>query len=372
MPSTYDAEYHLGLVADDPSAASENVSRFNDACEAMWHNGSYPFEGGLAPGPILKPIQFSAKEFFFDDTLIGSRRLGSRIFGSGGRSYGLPAEFYTNSDGYGGAITRFTRTTGETGTSMMRVRGSGMAIENISFRGRVFSSGSGAPDDPGSLPTGQTNTSICLEIEPYPSPSSSAYMIRDCSFDDFDIGICCRRFYYNGDGSTTDREDNADTSYVSGCIFNRCGTVFRSENVNSMCWRFSDTSLNGLDMLVLDVDRGGMYVMDGLWCQIYRDLTLLKVAEYSQNNAYITINNFRWDHLVLDPLGKFCAFKYAGPTDAVWFRHWTVRIQGLLGNPFSGMWDMSKVIDMPATDDAFPYEDILLDIRASMTIGPAL
>ena len=93
---SYDAEADLGLIAenDSPAVAARNTQLLNAALDAQWSGGKFRFTNNTA-GPILYPIQASAKEFFFAGTIQTSKRLGGSLTGSGGRSYPITAEHYS-------------------------------------------------------------------------------------------------------------------------------------------------------------------------------------------------------------------------------------------------------------------------------------
>ena len=82
----YDAESDLGLVPydPDPEVAEQNAEQLNAALAAQWRGGEFQFRDGTQ-GPILQPITFSAKTFYFAGEIRTTRRGGHTLIGGGGR-----------------------------------------------------------------------------------------------------------------------------------------------------------------------------------------------------------------------------------------------------------------------------------------------
>lgn len=234
----YDAEADIGLVAYDDSdaVAAQNTSLLNAALDAMWRSGSFAFQTGPA-GPILKPIFFDGKEFFFKGTIKGNKRIGGALHGFGARGYLMWSVSDTPGWPQGGARTIFTRIDGENATvydetvggvtmdwhaddgAILRLCGNGLRVSGIEFRGRPYlgpSAGDSAPYGPndaswGGTPPYRTKTPVGIEVEGSAWLSTGDHMLRDCSITECVVGICCRRGWYpaNGQGTLTTWTSNS-------------------------------------------------------------------------------------------------------------------------------------------------------------------
>jgi hypothetical protein len=156
-----DAEYHLGLVADSKDAAAENLLRLNAALAACHPSGDFDAElvarglpqSGRVSGPILVPITFSAKAFFFKgqngarSQIIFPEKTGTVLLGVGGGGSPLGEGNFNGAAGdLGGQVTRLYRLDPETGDtthpfengSFVVLSGNGAHISGIQFNGRYL------------------------------------------------------------------------------------------------------------------------------------------------------------------------------------------------------------------------------------------
>lgn len=127
----YDAEYHIGLVADDASDATATANRvkLNAAMAAAWPGGSYAFSHGT-PGPILKPITFAGKNFYFKGRLQTGLHTGLMLIGTGAGTV------LGQGDAQAGQRTCFIRIDADPDDFVILLRYNGVSMENILCFGR--------------------------------------------------------------------------------------------------------------------------------------------------------------------------------------------------------------------------------------------
>jgi hypothetical protein len=357
---SYDAEDDIGLVAEDasPVVAARNTKLLSAAFAAQWKGGQFRFRDGKT-GPILRPITAAGKEFYFAGTIQTAAKAGGLLIGAGGRVPIFASNHY-RADASGGMVTRFTRIDGQAGGALLRICGPGFTVRGIEFRGRRYDfdpTGEG-PEGKKSLPQGTSRTPIGIEIEGRTSPPTGWTYISDCAFTEFDHGICARAGHYQGDKFVA-HENHADTSVVERVLFSGCGSCFRSENEQSVCWSFRDITVHGHgpEVVVFDLKVGGI-TADGVWI-CHPRTTLVQVRDfYSQNANRIDLTNVKWDRA---GEGYYRIFRYSGPEQPHFdlaHAKWAVRITGHLSP--SDQRDTTKLFDVP---QRFPLDGVLLDVE---------
>jgi hypothetical protein len=354
----YDAEFDIGLVAENPAAAQANTERLTAALEAQWSGGAFKFKAGRL-GPVLFPIRASAKEFFFAGTIETSTRIGGALYGFGSRGYAMTSGHYSPTGTLGGATTRFTRLDGEKGGAIIRLRGAGFILEGIELRGRPY-----LDDQTGEGPKTGTKTPVGVEVEGRAFPATGEHVIRNCAITDCNVGICARAGYYKA-GKFERDENHADNSIVDGVLFYAVESCFRSENQQAVVWSFRDIDVRGWggaganDTVVCDIVRGGNIAIHGLSLNQGRT-TIFKVHDYSPNNCRLVCNDLRWDTFY-GPAIYLTLFHYDGPVypDMSWI-HWSVRISGHIANAkIKPQYDASKLLQVPSK---LPLDDFKLDV----------
>ncbi|MEX2316327.1 MAG: hypothetical protein WD669_04185 [Pirellulales bacterium] len=289
---SFDAEFHIGLVAEDsdPEIAAENTEKLNDALDAMWPAGVFTFAHG-APGPVLLPISFAAKEFYFAGELKTATRNGGALIGGGGFGYPLGsgefgASFPLNT---GGAITRFTRIDSDesAGGALLRLRGAGFRIDRIQFNGQPL---------PGNIHsgTGELNQYGIL-LEGRDSPPTGKHVIGQ-------IGItgCSKAIAflagYDDEGGFVSTETHADQSHWQDVFVHGCRTAVWSNNQQAVWHHFGKlvvgATANVEPETILDVERGGLWKIDMLAVGPF-PTTVLRVKDFSPNASRFDIHIFR-------------------------------------------------------------------------------
>lgn len=379
----YDAEYHIGLIADSTNAAivRQNVTRWNAANEAMHTNGNFAFPHGITAGPVLKPIRFAAKEFFTAGTVIFPPRAGGAVYGAGGRSYELPSDQFTSPTGMGGARTQITRVDGDKTTngktSVIRLCGSGVKFEGFSVFGRRYAMDNTGEGPDGPLQAGSsvgvgTRTPACIDIEGRISMVTGMHIIRDCLIAEGINGIRMLAGYYNSSGVFVPDENHGESGIVDSTMFSGCDSCIRSENQQAVVWLFNNIQAFGFGgaglnpMTIFNCLRGGNFEAHAV-SALHPMITILDVTDYSPFTASFEISGVKWDHV--PGLTHYCTlFKYSGPVydDMRTNSNWRVRMQGhLAAYPEGTDTDITKVIQIP--DSASTYgvrrEDLLFDFK---------
>jgi hypothetical protein len=355
----YDAEAHIGLVANDPSptVAAANTKTLSEALNAMWAGGKFRFRDGSV-GPLLKAIKCAGKAFFFKGTIETSPRIGGTLLGMG-RGMEMSEAAYTDKGPFGGATTRFIRIDGENGGAVLRLRGVGFTVQGIEFLGRRFIVGEAGK-------AVGTRTPSLIEVEGRGAPPSGRHIIRDCGFYEGEVGIRALRGYYDENNKFVIYENQADQSAVENAEFFAVGSCFRSENAQAVGWDFRRIVLNEFgydeDTVVFDIERGGNFYASNVQLNQSK-VTLLKVRDCHAPNANrYEIAGARWDHASQDPKSYLCLFQYAGKDFAGAHNlRWSVRVTGHMNNPHLPF-DTSKLIQIPAEAKGFPKDDLLFDI----------
>ncbi len=352
----YDAENHIGLVADNnnPTVATANTTKLNAALEACWLGGSFTFADGTT-GPLLKPIRFAGKEFFFNGTIKTNKRVGcGTLIGTGGRGYPITREHLGIYGTQGGSVTRITRLDGDVVTggkvAVIRVRGNGFTIEGIEVRGRPYQ---GDSTGEGPIPAG-TRTPVGIEIEGRAAPATGGHYIHNCTIADCTYGICCKGGYYADDnGDFVVDVNHADNSEVQGTLFHDCYSCFRSESIQAVIWKFTHISVGGYggaglhQTVVCDAADGGNYYWDDVSINHPR-VVLFKLTGYSPHSAEVVCTNFKWDAFAASQNNYFTLFQWAGTVyagDNSWIK-WKIRCTGHLAMPDTD-YDADRILDIP-------------------------
>lgn len=370
-----DAEHDVGLVANDSSdrVAARNTVRLNAALNNQRTSGAFRALDGKT-SPVVYPIQFSAKQFFFADPVVTPVRIGGAMFGSGGRSYPMVAPLY-DIDSVGGAVTRLTWIDGAPDSTCIRLRGCGFTIGNIQINGRPYDADQGAGEGPGS----GTKAHAGIEIEGRGSPvATGGHAITNCLISDCTNGVLARAGYYNDAGVFVSDENHADTSTVSNTIFYSNVSCFRSESQQALDWRFYNMAVScwggagQVPTTVFDFFRGGNVQAYGVTL-LHPQATLLSVDNYSPWANRFDIHGVYRDRYASNAEYYLTLFKYAGegfPTAEYLgdssFLDWSVRVTGNLPQT-GGEYDTSRLIDITPGSVNFPLDDLLFDVKRMPT-----
>jgi hypothetical protein len=289
----YDFEDDLGFVAEDRRSAKTNAQKLASLSTASWPGGNYKFVNGKT-GPVLKKIEVQAKEFFFDPPKTGiklSKRAGLNIEGYGSRPWVLPSGLYNIGGGaQGGAATRWTNISA-IGAAFFDQQGCSNHFTGIMFSGRDYyhdPTGEG----PDGLENPQPRSSVCFRVAGDEAPPTGMHTWTRCGFSDFDVAL---------HAACTPVETHADNCLVDACLFNACGTAFKSENMQAIPWYFRNPIVSyfggkGLRPFVfVDLIRGGNIFIDG--CSLNHPLaTIYRVDSFAPSNTRkLTFTNFKWD-----------------------------------------------------------------------------
>lgn len=311
-PLAYDAEYDIGLVSDNStdSVAAANTTKLNAALAAQYRTASFAFAHS-PPGPVVRPIRFPAKAFYFKGPIITSTRIGGALFGGGGCSYFMLPDQYAAGGTAGGAVTRFYRIDGENGGPIIRLRWTGFRIENIELNGRPWLVNSLTE----SVAFGSYHrTRTGIEVEGRVAIATGLHTIRNVMINECDYAICCRAGYYNDSDNGADPftasnpgfvsdENHADQGIVENLTCFGCHSIFRSENQQSVGWSFRDLRVNsfqytaagGQAVIVFDIVRGGDITATGNIMVNNFFTTILRVRDYSPSNRKNVIGEVKQD-----------------------------------------------------------------------------
>lgn len=409
---TYDAEYHIGLVPDNPAKALQNTVYLNLALAAMHKNGGYNFSNG-APGPVLKRISFSAKNFYFQGTIQTAAKVGSGgLIGSGGRVYLYGEDQYAGSTG--GMRTNLIRIDGENGGAVIRLRGEGFTIQDLCIQGRKYSTENGSTG-----PTEGTATPIGIEIEGRVSIATGSHIIRNCLIAACTHGIACRAGYHDSGTTLTyagidglkdlhKDENHGEAGVVENVTFYNCSYCFTSENVQSVIWNFRAIRVGYLGTgatTVFNIIRGGDILVDGLEL-LMRDVVVLSVHrdatawpayqtagtwyfkdtdlacpgnnpdphDYSPYTATFELTGLKYDGYSGNGTNYLTLFKFQGPNyiDAIDMQSmkWMVRMTGRIAHPPVPQWggspdyDYTRLIEINDSGNIYhvPRTSLLFDI----------
>jgi len=368
--STYDAEYHIGLIPDDDTEGDYNAEVLNAAADAMWPGGDFDFSNG-GSGPVLKPISFAAKRFYFSDTIKLRKSLGAKFIGATKAPYPVPDNTY-ELGGQGGMSTRFIRTNG--GGSVIRIRGAETEISRIEFRSRDY-----PEDGTSSGPTAGTRTTAAIEIEGNNTISTGRPLIEHCTFLDFPKAICGLDGYYDDNDDFVTNENHVDNGKVSNCKFYNCQSGWWSNNWQAVNWNFDNCEVGYfggsgvIPCVLIDAVRGGHHHLTGITALNHPQVTLFRISNglsgsgsrfYSPYHSDFICDNFNWDRFV-DPTAYITLFDYAGPVfPDVSFMEYTVRCKGAL-NATGAECDLTQLVKFGDGTSTFkmPRTDLLFDVK---------
>lgn len=380
MPE-YNAETQIGLVAEDltDATATANTTKLNAALDAMHNGGQFTFTDGTV-GPVLRPIRFPAKHFYFKGTILTPIRIGCHITGTGmgiqwtDESW-LSYAVYPNNQG--GACTRFTRIDGQNGGPVIRVRGLGCIIENIVIMGKRWI---GQDQDDPPVPSG-TKTPTGIEVEGRSSIPTGWHLFRNLTIGGCTVGISSIPGYYNGALFVSD-ESHSDNCAVDKVGFTGCDSCYKSTNEQAIAWTFRDIAASvdpqSNPCTVFDMESGG-----GLHCQNlqlnHNRITVLRVYEWNPHISRYDIHGIRLDGQNEDPATNFVKlFRYDGPcyADSSWLK-FKIRMSGDLNNNWNRTpmpdddpyYDDSNMIDIVNDANAdpgtkLPFDDMFFDISS--------
>lgn len=357
-----DAEFHLGLVADDDtqSVAEANTTKLNAALAACHAGGSFDFPG--TDGPVLYSIRFSGKHFFFYGAIRTPARNGcAALLGAGANGVLIPS----NATSLRGNTTRFIQLAGGEADcpGVIVLSGTGTDISHIEILGRDFQSG-----DAG---TG-TKTTAGIVVEGRTSPPAGHHTFHNVTFAECTYGIQAPAGYYEEDWDFVAEEQHGDHVTVDGCSFYTVNSAIRMDNLQAVNWIVNDCQFNvlgsGQEMVVFDLTRGGS-ISGRNFTLNHNKITLVKVAYYSHNTQRITIDGFRWDTFT-DSADYLTLFQYAGPSGDASFKFWTVRLSGAIANTATApTYDYAKMFQGLTIGDDLPTSDILVDVARLPTEG---
>ncbi len=338
----YDAEAHIGLVADDPTPAiaRQNARRLTAALNAQWSGGKFQFIDGTT-GPVLRPICCAAKEFFFAGPINTSTRIGGALLGFPSRSYIMSSDHYGPGGTLGGAVTRFTDT--DAG-DLIVLRGAGFTLANFDLKGRPWPTAAG--------PTGTPSDALVV-IEGRSDNSSGKHSLRQLALNDARFGIRVLPGYYDRDGQLVPLGDgrgaHGDETVCEQLNTANLASVFRCENEQAIGWSFRDVTVGGskaFQPIVFDLERGGALRADNVLLN-QPTITLLRAGNYSGNTARIVIENIWWDNFN-EPTDYCRLFFYDGPAiDMSWAAGFDLRFSGSFGRD-PRTWDTAKLVTIAA------------------------
>lgn len=362
-PETYDAEYHIGLQADDDNAsvAEANTAVLSAALEAQWAGGSFDFDHGQA-GPVLRPISFTPKEFFFKGTLTTSARYGGDIRGAGAGTVPLSSAQRSEAGSLGGMTTCFTRIDGEAGGAVLRLRGSNFNISRIEFRGRPYAT------DLDNGPSGGTKTPTAIEVECRADRATGGHVLRDCLLSECTYGVRLLGGYYSDITTFVAGEQFSYNGLLDNVRFFGVNNCFRSENQLAVGWQLRNIDVGGWDssgliaVIVCDIARGGNIAIDGLNIN-NRRTTLFQIQDYSASTRRLICDNLRANGMNVAGDDYLTLFKYNGSETAASALRWIARISGqIVGDDVSPSYDVTKLIQVSTSAVGFPLDDIRIDV----------
>lgn len=370
----YNAEYHIGLIADDHStdAKTSNSLRLNAALNASHALGVFNFfRGPVTTGAVNRFIKFPPKAFYFNDTITFPARIGGALIGAGGSSYEKgDVDFERYPTAIGGLRTRliFDNPTLDEDVPFFSLPGTGFGFTGMDFYG--------ARCELENTPVG-VRAVACMRVEGKSSPPSGRHFWRDCGFFQAKYGIQATAGYYEN-GSFIPDENHADQCLVDNCEFSTVDSCFRSENIQAVGWRFHKIIIGRLGapgpITVFDIERGGT-LSASLVEMVNSQITLFRVSYYSQNSARLNAHDILWDRFNGDVEDIYCTlFKYDGPDfggpNNNAYLQWSVRVDGSFPGFASDVpyYDISRLIEVPG--NGFPVNDLLFDIKSLPNSAP--
>jgi hypothetical protein len=348
-PIFYDAEFHIGLQAEDSSlsVATANTRILNEALAAMWMGGLFTFARG-EPGPVLYPIAFAPREFFFLGGLQTSPRCGGALCGDLGWADQQATSQYV--DGTGGLAARLTRIDGEAGGPFFRLRGGNFTLDGLGLKGQ--------PQAEADY-TGTASPAL-VEIEDRPGPSG-AHVIRNCALAGGTRGIHVLAGYYDDSAVLVPHSGSLRPSCVERVQFANLEQFYYCENAAATNWRFTSLvgSADDPATTVFDLVRGSVIANHVTLPAAQTEL--FRVHEFDRQNQRLTCDNLHWSEH--NGSGDYLSlFRYAGTATDAAALHWSVRVRGSIDNDLEPTYDTTKLIQIAATAAGFPLDDLRFDI----------
>jgi hypothetical protein len=364
----YDAELDIGLVASDPSptTAASNTAKLNAALAAMHAGGSFTFavghpHPGPNSGPVLEEISFAAKNFAIVPPIKTAPRTGGGMHGVGGRTNIYPDSAYSAAGPYGGAVTRLSAIGGD-GEDVIVLCGSGFRLRGFQINGRRWINA----EKGGTFAPGRARSAIAVEGRGgiYGTPTCFN-TIEDITIQGCRYGILALSDFTRNDGTRQPFENNADQLSIERVSFWGVESCYRSLNQQAVGSSGRDWSINAIDnkeVTVLDIMRGGNFTLSNPVLNAHQ-VVLINLRDYSQNNARITVSDFKWDFGMERPLMYLTLVKYSGrPQGANAFK-WGIRITGHM--PRQSGYAKARLIEAGAA----PTDDWWFDITGMPTEG---
>lgn len=287
----YDAEYHVGIRADDDSdrAAADNSARLNDLLAAGKVNGSFPFVAPDFPaGPATHDVYFDRKTYFFKNPIITPDRVGLiGILGNSGAScyaYGQNQYSKQGSMYRGGKVTRFIWKNAGDCRSLFQVHGHGFNIHGIQLFARPYliESGNG--------PIGGSCAPIGIEICGGGGVASGGHSFSDMTLLDCKKAIAATR---------SDGEDHADNCHITKVNFCDAENCLYLDNQQAVCYNINSCRVTGFgnahDTIFVNAFRGGNIWTRGLDINVPK-FTLLQTSWFSSNQCEFDFQNIKFDH----------------------------------------------------------------------------
>ena len=228
-----------------------------------------------ATGSLRSDVKMSCGDYYVQTTIVTPNKAGWALNGSGGQGYALPDSHWIG-HALGGAATRLIWV-GESGGTILRVRGLGAHVERITFQGCRFT---GSTTE---LPTSRAG--IGIEISGLAQPPTGKHSFEDISIIGCDTAIDCP------EGTHADQLD------WRHLVVQLCSTVYHVDNLQSVCHRIRGlTALQGCDT-VFDFEDGGELECSSVSttsCQ------LLHVGNPNWNTGHFFVENWSIDNVARD------------------------------------------------------------------------
>jgi hypothetical protein len=191
--------------------------------------------------------------------------------------------------------------------------------------------------------------SAIIEVEGRVQVPCGRHRFRNQTFSNASTVFHSLAGYYDDAGKFVADENHADCTIVDGCEFYSVASAFRSDNQQSMGWKFRDCYVNQIgdkfpDCVFADLRRGGDVTITGLEI-LHSRVTIFKVRDYSPNNCRLICRDFHRDRMT-NTDGYLTLFEYAG--DANNQGEWLLLANGWCAvhhAPF----DRSKLYKIPST-----------------------
>jgi hypothetical protein len=307
--TSYCAERDLGLVADDAKFAKHNTATLNSALEAGWPGGEFKFGTGEV-GPLLWPIHFAAKQFFFERQIRTANKCGGHLIGAG-RAKPLGNGEFSKPHHIGGQCTQFIFLGSDPTKPLLLIRNTGFHLEAIQIYGRY---------KPGNIHTFDGEKSgVGIALEGRTQPPTGGAILRNFAVVDCEVGVQFLAGYWLEDGTWQPDENHADRSvFADGYILG--GSIgVQSRNQQALGHVFDNMQIVvGDGGVTFDARRGGNWLVTNLLCG-RTDFTLLRVSDFSPNTNRFDIH-FQRDGFGRDAGQRITYFEFAGVAPRAWKR----------------------------------------------------